>query len=486
MAAMPPVQLGVIIFLVFLGVLLLRKPLENFVVRPAPETKQPKRQFLMDLGLCLLAGILINAVNMTTFGFPLYSGVSLMIGCTVAGFFLALDTALARERSIIRDAAARDHALPPPERLYSMTKKFSLVAVAVTVFVALIFTLVFSRDIVWLSQIGQGEAALYQAQLSVAYEVAFIMAVLLIMITNLIISYSRNLKSLFKNQTRILERVTHGDLSRKVPVATHDEFGLIAGHTNSMIDGLRHRTELMTALKLAEEVQQNLLPQSPPDFAGLDIAGTSIYCDETGGDYYDFFNLPEGRLGIVVADASGHGVGAAMHMTTVRAFLHFGIRDYQGPARLLSEVNQYVTRDSKQTSRFMSLFFLEFDPSAKTLRWVRAGHEPAMVYDPVNNTFRELSGEGMALGVVEDYTYQEYALDGWSPGRVIIVGTDGVHESRNEDGEMFGWKRLQDIISKNAARTAETMQMAVIETLREFQGSAAQEDDITLVIVKLG
>jgi len=92
----------------------------------------------------------------------------------------------------------------------------------------------------------------------------------------------------------------------------------------------------------------------------------------------------------------------------------------------------------------------------------------------------------MALGVVEDYTYQEYALDGWNPGRVIFIGTDGVHETRNQNGEMFGLNRLQDIISKNAAETAETMQAAVIETLRKFQGGAAQEDDITLVIVKLG
>jgi sigma-B regulation protein RsbU (phosphoserine phosphatase) len=169
----------------------------------------------------------------------------------------------------------------------------------------------------------------------------------------------------------------------------------------------------------------------------------------------------------------------------VRAFLHFAIRDYQGPAQLLSEVNQYVTRDSSETSRFMSLFFLEFDPSAKTLRWVRAGHEPAMVYDPTGHTFQELSGEGLALGVVEDYSYKEYTLNDWSPGRVIMIGTDGVHETRNEHGEMFGLDRLRDIISKNAAVTAETMQNAVIDMLRNFQGSASQEDDITLVIVKL-
>jgi sigma-B regulation protein RsbU (phosphoserine phosphatase) len=485
MASVPPVKLGVILFSVFFVVLLLRKPLEARIVLSAAETAQPKRQLVLDLGLCLLAGTLAHAVNTTVLDFPFYTGGSLIIGCLVAGFFTALDTALARERTVIRTAVARDNVLSPPERLYSMTKKFSLVALTVAVFVSLIFTLVFTRDIVWLSQIEQSETALYRAQLSVAYEISFIMAVLLALVINLIVSYSRNLRLLFKNQTGILERVTHGDLSRKVPVATQDEFGIIAGHTNSMIDGLRHRTELMTALKLAEEVQQNLLPQKPPESPGLDIAGTSIYCDETGGDYYDFFTLPQDKLGIVVADASGHGVGAAMHMTTARAFLHFAVRDYKGPAQLLNEVNRYVTRDSTKTSRFMSLFFLEFDASAKTMRWVRAGHEPAIVYDSKTNTFQELSGEGMALGVMEDYIFKEYNLNSWVPGSVVVIGTDGIHETRNENGEMFGLDRLRNIVSENAMKTAGIIQNAVIDKLRNFQGSASQEDDITLVVVKL-
>ena len=471
--------------LTFAAIYLLRKPFEKYFVLRVVETAQAKRQFTVDLSLCLLAGIVANAANMTSFRFPVSSAGPLMIGCAIAGFFIALDMALARERLVIQAAIESDNMQPPPERLYSMTKKFSLVALTVTVFISLVFTLVFSRDIVWLSQIEQNEAALYRAQLSIAYEVGFIMVVLLALVVNLIISYSRNLRFLFENETRILERVTHGDLSRKVPVATNDEFGIIAGHTNNMIDGLRHRTQLMTSLKLAEEVQQNLLPQRPPDFAGADIAGTSIYCDETGGDYYDYFNLPDDRLGIVVADASGHGVGAAMHMTTVRAFLHYGLRDYQGPARLLNDVNQYVTRDSSETSRFMSLFFLELDPHARSLRWVRAGHEPAIVYDPSDGQFRKLSGTGVALGVIDDYAYQEYVLEGWEADTIIIIGTDGVHETRNDAGKMFGMNRLRDIISTNAREPADHIQNTVIDALRNFQSGTPQEDDITLVVVKL-
>jgi sigma-B regulation protein RsbU (phosphoserine phosphatase) len=268
-------------------------------------------------------------------------------------------------------------------------------------------------------------------------------------------------------------------------VATNDEFGIIAGHTNNMIDGLRHRIQLISALKLAEELQQNLLPRHDPQVAGLDIAGTSIYCDETGGDYYDYFRLPQDRLGVVVADASGHGVGAAMHMTTVRAFLQYGIRDYKSPAKLLNDVNAYVTRDSSQTGRFMSMFFLEIDPKIRKLRWVRAGHEPALVYERIGNSFAELDGRGMVLGVDEAYKYQDNSRDGWKTDDIIFIGTDGIHETRNENDQMFGQKRLQEIIQKRAATSAKDINENVIKAVESFRGTASQEDDVTMVVIKL-
>lgn len=485
MATLPPVNLGVILFFSFLAVWAARKPIERRVVLRAAQTSRPKRQFIMDLSLSLIAGALATIYNMTAFGFPISSGIKLMIGTAVTGFFISLDTALARERIAIKDSMARDPMQTPPERLYSMTRKFSLVALATTVLVSIVVILVFSLDIEWLTRIEQNETAIHQAQMSIAYEIIFMFIVLLSLVVNLIISYSGNLKLLFTNETRILERISRGDLSQKVPVATKDEFGVIAGHTNRMIDGLRHRAELISALKLAEEVQQNLLPQSAPEIPGLDIAGTSLYCDETGGDYYDYFKLPPDRLGVVVADASGHGVGAAMHMTTVRAFLHFGMRTYQNPAGLLTEINYDVTRDSSETNRFMSMFFLEVNLSAKTLRWVRAGHEPAMVFGPSGSKLQDLYGEGIALGVIADYSYTDYTLQGWESGSVIVIGTDGVRETRNNNGEMFGLTRLREIIARNMNASAEEIQNSVIDALRTFRGNATQEDDITLVIIKL-
>lgn len=485
MATLPPVHLGASILVSFLAALSLHRPLENRFVLSQPRVAQPKRQFYFNIAMCLAAGSVVVAYNTVVYGFPAGSGISLLLGCTVVGFFMGLDMALARERKVIHEALAEDSVLPPPKRLYSMTRKFSLVAFTATIFLALVIGMVIARDVVWLSKIDKSGMSVMQAQLSVMGEVFFVMTVLLAEVANVIISYSKNLKLLFENETSVLERVTQGDLSRLVPVATNDEFGVIAGHTNTMIDGLRHRLQLITALKLAEEVQQNLLPSEAPSVPGLDIAGISNYCDETGGDYYDYFRLSNGDLGVVVADASEHGVSAALLMTTVRAQLRQRVAMEGDIARIVSDVNQELARDVEGSGRFMTMFFLEIEPESKTMHWVRAGHEPAILYNAAEDNFLEFAGEGMALGVVEDLVFQKYTHQGWTPGSVVVVGTDGIREAQNVEGEMFGSDRLRESIRKRAAESAETIQNGIIEDLKTFQGKAPQEDDITLVVVKL-
>jgi sigma-B regulation protein RsbU (phosphoserine phosphatase) len=485
MAELPPVKLGVHILAAYGAVLVLRRPMETRWVTSAEDVSQPVRQFFFDLAAGLSAGLLASMLNRFFFEFPTGSLLSLIAGAFIYGFFIALDMSLSRERWVIQKAFARDSFRAPPKRLYSMTRRFTLVAVATALCVTVVNLMVLARDMSWLTTVGTDPGAIQMAVLSIAYEVLFIMAVLLGLAINLIISYSRNLKLLFKNETGVLERVTNGDLSRLVPVATRDEFGLIAGHTNTMIEGLRHRIELISALKLAEEVQRTLLPSRPPRVAGLDLSGTSIYCNETGGDYYDYVSLPEGRLGVVVADVSGHGIDAALFMASARAFLLSEAQSFKSPALLARDVNRYLTRDSAPTGRFMSMFFLEIDPRTKTLRWVRAGHEPAVVYDTGRAAFRELSGEGMAMGVMDTAEYRDYTQQGWESGSVIVIGTDGITETRNTAGEFFGVERVRQVVRANASQPAAGIQSAVIQAVQNFRGEASQEDDVTLVVVKL-
>jgi sigma-B regulation protein RsbU (phosphoserine phosphatase) len=343
--------------------------------------------------------------------------------------------------------------------------------------------MVFSRDVEWLANIAGDADSIMNAQLSVIYEVLFIMGVLMILIFNLIISYSQNLKILFNNQTVILEKVRKGDLRSKVPVATQDEFGVIAEHTNHMIDGLRHRFELMHSLKLAEEVQQNLLPTENPSLQGYDVSGVSMYCDQTGGDYYDYFPLPNGKLGITVADACGHGVGAAMLMTTVRAFLISAVENYTDPSGLLNEINKWITRDSATSGNFTTMFFLELDPQTHLSRWVRAGHEPPLHYHSHSGLVTKLEGAGVVLGIDESYTFENQQTE-VQKGDIILIGTDGIFETRNQDDLAFGQKRVRDIISRHKDQPAAVIQKTIVSEVKGFRGKISQEDDITLVVVK--
>lgn len=478
-------NLGIIILSSFSAVLLTRPFWYRTFVCAAAEQDRSKRVFILDFSLCLAAGLLINSYDRFTYNIPLFRLVSMMIGSIIAGFFLGLDSSLAQERANILHATSKDAISALPKGLIPMTRKFTFVAVSASFLVAVVIILVFNRDIEWLSQTAQDAQFIPTAQLSVISEVFFIMAILLVLIINLIFSYSRNMTLLFDNQTKVLEQVRNGDLSTKVPVATHDEFGIIAEHTNDMIDGLRHRFQLINSLKMAEEVQQNLLPDHSPSITNFDISGISIYCDETGGDYYDYFSLPEGKFGVVVADACGHDIGAALLMTSVRAFLTSSIPHYSGPARLLGDINSHISRDCAKSGRFITMFFLEIDSRRKELKWVRAGHEPALLFNAESGTFSQLAGSGLVLGVDGAFVFEENSHPPLQKGDIILVGTDGINETRNRQEQTFGHDRLQKVISDNAQQSALAIQQAIVREVKAFREAQAQEDDITLVTLKV-
>ena len=148
-------------------------------------------------------------------------------------------------------------------------------------------------------------------------------------------------------------------------------------------------------------------------------------------------------------------------------------------------MNRHLVEDVFDTGKFMTLFYLTVDANRKTVEWVRAGHEPAWLYDPNENHFEELKGPGMALGIAEDFEYRSNHRSHLIKGQVIIVGTDGIWEGHNKAGEMFGKQRLQALIRTYAASKAETMVNAIFNEHRQFTQDTKREDDITMVIIKI-
>ena len=239
----------------------------------------------------------------------------------------------------------------------------------------------------------------------------------------------------------------------------------------------------------ASEIQRNLMPKDRLAIEGLQMAGRSDWCDETGGDYYDFFTRNVGGkvcAGIVVGDVTGHGLPSALLMTTARAFVRERIVNRGDTAEIVSDVNRHLVRDVDGTHRFMSMFYCEVDPADYLLRWTRAGHDPAFLYDPDTSAFDELAGPGMPLplGVLEDTRYEE-SVRAVAPGQIIVIGTDGIWETRNAQGEYFGKNRLMNVVGENASQPPHTIVAAVLEQLNGFRGNLPVEDDATLVVVKV-
>ena len=250
---------------------------------------------------------------------------------------------------------------------------------------------------------------------------------------------------------------------------------------NSQLDKVK------ISLASASEMQKNLMPKSDPEVDGFDIAGKCIWCDETGGDYYDFIDsrdFGQEKIGIVVSDVSGHGISSALLMATARAFIREIIPVKRSPAPIISEVNKRLTRDVGESGMFMTMFYSEIDPKENCIRWARAGHEPAILFDPDSNSFQDLSGQGVPLGIWQDSAYEE-SEKRVNPGQVILITTDGIKETCNAKGEMFGTDRLKNIMRDHAQKPAKEILAALVEAMEDFRSPREMEDDVTLVIIKV-
>ena len=172
-------------------------------------------------------------------------------------------------------------------------------------------------------------------------------------------------------------------------------------------------------------------------------------------------------------------------MASARAFLRQRIALPGTLGQIISDVNGQLAKDVAEYNNFMTLFYLRIDHEQKTLEWVRAGHDPAIFYDPGTRTFEALDGQGIPLGVEESWQYQENKKNGLSEDQIIVMATDGVFEAQNVSGEMFGKDRVHDLIAANAALSAKGILNILMDMLYRFVKGKKIEDDVTLVVIKI-
>lgn len=287
---------------------------------------------------------------------------------------------------------------------------------------------------------------------------------------------------------RHARRVGGGDLDARI--ARHDNYEIsqLSTALNEMADGLKDRVRLRHALNLAMEVQQSLLPGGTPKVHGLDVKARSRYCDETGGDYYDYLDIEDidpNSLVIALGDVMGHGIAAAMLMATTRGILRSRARVKGSLGELLTHVNQLLVPDT-HGERFMTMYLGLVDVSTMSLRWASAGHDQPLLYDPASGGTIEIDGEtdgGLPLGLFEAEQYEEYTYTPLRPGQILLLGTDGLWEAKNAAGEQFGKERVEQAIAATAHLSAAEIDAEIYKRQQLFcDGQAA--DDITYVVIK--
>lgn len=278
--------------------------------------------------------------------------------------------------------------------------------------------------------------------------------------------------------------IARGKFDLALPERTGDEIGLLTRNFNTMAAQLKERAHLRQSLDLAKEVQQNLLPDRTPQMDGLDIAGRSVYCEETGGDYFDYLEGDD-ALHIIVGDVAGHGISAALLMSSVRASLRQCYCQLDNIGRQVTDLNRNIAMDVGKSGRFVTLFYLAVQPEGETIRWVRAGHDPGMLYRLSEDRFEELDGPGIALGVDPIGSYSVQSTDGLQVGDIILIGTDGIWEAFNRDGVMFGKEAVQQILREQHDQPAGEILNSVFDAVALHASETKLADDMTLIVVKI-
>lgn len=236
-------------------------------------------------------------------------------------------------------------------------------------------------------------------------------------------------------------------------------------------------------LDLAWRIQCGFLPSEMPDIPGWQLAATLKPSRETSGDFYDSILLPNGRLGILIADVADKGMGAALFMVLSRTLIRtYAVQYYTQPDLVFGATNRRILADT-DTNQFVTVFYGILDPAAGTLTYCNAGHSPPCLLSAQSgDAIQTLRRTGPPLGILEDVAWEQRTVQ-LAPGDALVLYTDGITDAEDRKGKFFGQERLLGIAEANRARSAQDVQDALMAEVHKFVGGAPQFDDLTLMVV---
>ena len=252
-----------------------------------------------------------------------------------------------------------------------------------------------------------------------------------------------------------------------------------------LTDRMVEQEKLNRDVQLAAEVQKRLFPDKPPSTARLGFGRISLPARSVGGDYYDFFDLGDQRIGIALADVAGKGVAAALIMSVVQASLRILATEQNATlATLAARMNSLLHR-STGSNAYATFFYAQIDGRTRQLRYVNAGHNPpCLLRCAADQSIEELPAGGTVIGLFPKSTYEEAVVD-LRPGDVLLAFTDGVPEALNPKDEEFGEERLKNLLRGTAHLPVDEMASAIATELKSWIDNAPQFDDLTFVLVKV-
>lgn len=243
------------------------------------------------------------------------------------------------------------------------------------------------------------------------------------------------------------------------------------------------RERLREEIRLARQIQQKLFPVAPLPSAAFDISGASYPAEATGGDYFDYIPMRDGGLGVVIGDVSGHGLGPALLMAELRAYLRAFLLTRTDVGEIIGLLNHALADDAPE-GQFATVLLARLDPTTGSVVYSSAGHVPGYLLSSTCEIKAVLKATGMPLAVLPDGDFPAATAPALEPGELLLLLTDGIVEAHDPEDNLFGIDRAFDVVRARQAGTARTIVDTLYATVRAFVGGQTQFDDMTVIVIK--
>jgi hypothetical protein len=267
-------------------------------------------------------------------------------------------------------------------------------------------------------------------------------------------------------------------------------FANLAGQVGVAWRNARQTERLVAAgerereLEIARDIQQGLLPNRTPQVSRISMAGTCLPARDVGGDYYDFLSAGPDAVDLLIADVSGHTVGAAFIMTEARTFIRARAPELTRPSAILQALNTFSYEDLSRAELFITMFYAKYDAAGRTLSFASAGHNPPLLWRKGGRSCERLDAEGLILGVNPLVDFEERSVQ-LQQGDVLLLYTDGITEAEDREGNFFGEDRLCALLGKYRDLKPIQLIKQLLESVHRFTGEEPLHDDLTLVVMRV-